>query len=121
MSTTYRKVASEEGATQQVRHKRKVKSYPELRMAAEIAGVKYWTAYKVRVGKTQSEKVELALKIARDRLHTEKMEAQKVARKQRAEAKRAARKQLRELRAQEKQIVRAQRQIVRALGRRKAA
>jgi hypothetical protein len=121
----YRRVASEQDEaqpkTEDVRQKRKVKSYPELRLAAEIAGVSYWTAYKVRTGKTQSAKVELAITVARERLRRQRADARAAARQQRAEARVAARQRLRELRAQEKEIVRAQRQIARTLGRRRAA
>jgi hypothetical protein len=60
-------------------------------------------AYKVRRGKAQSEKVALALEIARERLRMQKLEE-----------KLAARKQLRELRAQE-------RKLERMLGKGKAA
>jgi hypothetical protein len=93
MPTRYRKAASEEA--QPIRQPRKVKSYPELRMAAEIAGVSYWMAYKVRRGKAQSEKVELALKMARERLRAEESEARKT-----------AREQLRGLKAQQRKLQR---------------
>ena len=107
MPTKYRKVASERKPENP---KRTVKRYPELRLAAEIAGVSYWTAYKVKRGQAQSEKVSLALEIARERL-----------KEQRAQERKVARQKLRELRAEEKKIVRAQRQIVRALDRGRAA
>jgi predicted RNA-binding protein with RPS1 domain len=121
MSMGYRRVASEDGEAQPIRQKRKVKSRPEVRLAAEIAGVGYSMAYKVLRGKTQSEKVELALKMARERLWQQREEAREAVRRQREEARKAAREQLRELWAQEKQIVRAQRRLARALGRRQAA
>jgi predicted transcriptional regulator len=121
MSMGYRRVASEDGEAQPIRQKRKVKSRPEVRLAAEIAGVGYSMAYKVLRGKTQSEKVELALTMARERLRQQRAQALDAARQQRAEARIAARQRLRELRAQEKEIVRAQRQVARVLGRRRAA
>jgi hypothetical protein len=91
MPTKYRKAVSERPPECQQRRK----AYPELSLAAEIAGVSYWMAYKVRRGKAQSEKVELAIKMARERLRLQRLEEKKV-----------ARKQLRELRAQEKKLER---------------
>jgi hypothetical protein len=111
----YRKVASEsqrgttaatEGEAQpadDIREKRQLKSRPEVRLAAEIAGVGYSMAYKVLRGKSQSEKVELALTLARERI-----------RQQRAEARKAAREQLRQLKA-------TQKKLQRVLARRRAA
>jgi hypothetical protein len=95
MPTKYKKTASEDCEARPIQERRKVKSYPELRMAADIAGVSYWMAYKVRRGKAQSEKVELALKMARERL-----------RLQRAEVRKVAREQLRELKAEERKLQR---------------
>ena len=99
MPTKYRKAAPERPPEYQ----RQRRVYPELPLAAEIAGVSYWMAYKVRRGKAQSEKVELAIKVARERLRV-----------QNAEEKKAARQQLRDLRAQE-------RKLERMLGKGKAA
>ena len=92
MPTKYRKVASERKPENP---KRTVKRYPELRLAAEIAGVSYWMAYAVLRGRAQSKKVELALQMARTQLHARELEEKKI-----------ARKKLRELQAEQKKIQR---------------
>ena len=45
--------------------------HPELHLAAEIAGVSYWMAYKVKRGQAQSAKVKKALIRARKKLGLE--------------------------------------------------
>ena len=60
----YRKTASRQLEPKNRRH-------PELRLAAEIAGVSYWMAYKVMRGQAHSVKVEQALAAARRRLGLE--------------------------------------------------
>ena len=77
MPTKYRKVVSERKPENP---KRTVKRYPELRLAAEIAGVSYWMAYGVLRGRAQSKKVELALQMARTQLHARALEEKKLAR-----------------------------------------
>ena len=92
MPSKYRKVASERKPENP---KRTVKRYPELRLAAEIAGVSYWMAYAVLRGRAQSKKVELALQMARTQLHARELAEKKI-----------ARKKLRELQAEQKKIQR---------------
>lgn len=92
MATKYRKGASEHPQPKV----RKIKRYPELALAAEIAGVSYWMAYGVRRGRNQSEKVKIALQMAREQLRQRKAEEQK-----------DARKRLRELKAEQRKIERA--------------
>jgi hypothetical protein len=58
MPASYRKVVSE-------KPRRKRNSYPEAMLAAELAGVKPDTAYRVCAGKKTSEKVTVALRMAR--------------------------------------------------------
>ena len=92
MPIKYRKAASERKPEDS---KRTVKRYPELRLAAEIAGVSYWMAYGVLRGRAQSKKVGLALQMARTQLHARELEEKKI-----------ARKKLRELQAEQKKIQR---------------
>jgi hypothetical protein len=60
-------------------------------MAAEMAGVSYTMAYKVRIGTAQSKRVEQALKICRQRLLAKTQSEKKIARERlralRAEAR----------------------------------
>ncbi len=87
MPEAYRKTAP--------KRKRKLEYYPELPLAAQIAGVSYWMAYKVRKGEAQSRKVEIALKLARKELRQQKgAERKRLAEENRAarEEKKAARK-----------------------------
>jgi hypothetical protein len=81
MPDAYRKTAS--------KRKRKLEHYPELPLAAQIAGVTYWMAYKVRKGEAKSKKVEIAIKLARKELRQQKA----AERKRIAEENRAAREQ----------------------------
>lgn len=87
MPDKYRKSASKGG---------KIKRYPELFLAAQIAGVSYWMAYAVRRKRAQSQKVEIALQMAREQLRQQKAEEQK-----------AARQQIRELKAEQKKLERS--------------
>ena len=107
MPIKYRKAASERKPEDS---KRTVKRYPELRLAAEIAGVSYWMAYGVLRGRAQSKKVELALQMARTQLHARALEEKKL-----------ARQKLRELQSEQKRIKRQQQKIELLLGKRKAA
>ena len=61
MAKKYRKAASEVSQRTHTRH-------PELQLAAEIAGVSYWMAYKVKRGQAQSANVTRALAKARKKL-----------------------------------------------------
>ncbi len=61
MATKYRKGARARSAPTNQRH-------PELQLAAEIAGVSYWMAYKVKRGQAQSANVTRALAKARKKL-----------------------------------------------------
>ena len=77
MPTKYRKTVSERKPKEKKRGR-----YPELRLAAEIAGVSHWTVYKVLDGSTQSQKVKLALEMARGQLRAKKRDELKTARKE---------------------------------------
>ncbi len=61
MKKRFKKRVSEPGETKRHRH-------PELQLAAEIAGVSYWMAYKVKRGQAQSANVMRALAKARKKL-----------------------------------------------------
>jgi hypothetical protein len=61
MGKNYKKPASERG-------EKKLQRHPELQLAAEMAGVSYWMAYKVKRGQAQSAKVTKALVRARKKL-----------------------------------------------------
>jgi hypothetical protein len=47
------------------KRKRKRERHPELPLAAEMAGVTYWMAYRVKRGEAKSRKVAEALAMAR--------------------------------------------------------
>lgn len=64
MATTYRKAAPKRRLHRNVRH-------PELRLAAEIAGVSYSMAYKVKHREAKSRNVVDALAKARMKLRLE--------------------------------------------------
>ena len=65
MATTYRKTAPKRKVRRNGRH-------PELQLAAEIAGVSYSMAYKVKHGEAKSRNVEDALSTARKSLRLER-------------------------------------------------
>ena len=60
MATTYRKPAP--------KRKRKYAKHPEVKLAAEIAGVRPNTVYKVKQGRAVSENVVRAIALARRKL-----------------------------------------------------
>jgi len=74
VSTRYTKAVSE-------KPRKKRNFYPEAILAAELAGVKPDTAYRVCAGKKRSQKVEVALRIARRLLKAEWSQDIDVARK----------------------------------------
>ena len=66
MATTYKKAAPKRKVRRNIRH-------PELQLAAEIAGVSYSMAYKVKHGEAKSRNVVDALATARERLRLDQV------------------------------------------------
>jgi len=99
VAAKYRKTASEPAAGQK---KTRLKR-PEVRLAAEIAGVTYWMAYKVMRGQAVSQKVGRAIAVARERLQQQKIDHLNAARANLCSLK----AKMRALKAEQKRVERS--------------